>query len=91
MEKQFLLYLLYVALIDIRERSYENNDKTSFWLCDLLHNIPLRINSEEGTKEAYERLLENINALGVQDWLSTRMKEFYERYPEYKDGGNVSK
>ena len=86
MEKQFLLYLLHIALIDIRARSYENNDKTSFWLCDLLHNIPLRLNSEEDIKDAYERLVDNINTLGVQDWLNTRMEEFYKRYPEYKVG-----
>jgi hypothetical protein len=88
MEKQFLLYLLYISLIDIRARSYENNDKTTFWLCDLLHNIPLRLNSEEEIKDAYERLLDNINSLGVQDWLDTRMKEFYEKYPEYNRGEN---
>jgi len=41
MERKFLLYLLYIALIDIRERAYEQNDKTTFGLCDLLHNVPL--------------------------------------------------
>lgn len=84
MEKQFLLYLLYIALIDIRERSYENNDKTSFWLCDLLHNVPLRLTSEEDTKDAYQRLAANVEAMGIQEWFNTRKEEFYERYPEFK-------
>lgn len=84
MEKQFLLHLLYIALIDIRERSYENNDKTSFWLCDLLHNIPLSLGSEDDIKTAYQDLIANVNALGVQSWFKTREEEFYERYPEYK-------
>lgn len=84
MEKQFLLHLLYIALIDIRERSYENNDKTSFWLCDLLHNIPLSLGSEDDIKTAYQDLIANVNALGVQGWLKAREEEFYEQHPEYK-------
>ncbi|WP_315823134.1 hypothetical protein [Paraflavitalea speifideaquila] len=84
MEKKLLLYLLYSALIDIRQRSYENNDKESFGICDLLHNIPLALAAEEDSKDTYERLCEKVEAMGVQDWLSSRKEEFYQRYPEYK-------
>lgn len=83
MEKQFLLYLLYIALIDIRERSYEQKDKTTFWLSDLLHTIPLRLTSEEDIQNAYTSLSENMEVLGIDGWLETRKKEFYDRYPEY--------
>ena len=84
MEKHFLLYLIYIAFVDIRERSYENGDRTSFWLCDLLHNIPMSLVSEESIKDAYEKLCEKVDSLGSNEWLETRMKEFYNRYPEYK-------
>jgi hypothetical protein len=84
MEKKFLLYLLYAALIEIRERSYERKDNVSYWLCDLLHNIPLQLLSNEDTKDTYTYLLDNINELGVQKWFDNRKDEFENRFPEYK-------
>jgi len=84
MEIKFLLYLLYISLIDIRERSYENKDHTTFGLCDLLHNIPLQLTSEEGSKEAYKDLLENVKSLGLKKWMDTRLTEFYNRFPEFQ-------
>jgi hypothetical protein len=83
MEKQFLLYLLYITLIEIRERSYEQNDKRTYWLCDLLHNAPLSLSSEDGTQEAYVHIIEKVRALGLDTWLEAREKEFYDRYPQY--------
>jgi hypothetical protein len=87
MEKKFLLYLLYITLVEIRERSYEKNDERTYWLCDLLHNIPLQLNSDEDINDAYERLSDKVDHLGIQDWLKARKQEFYERYPEYKGEG----
>ena len=83
MEKKFLLYLLYITLIEIRERSYEQNDKRTFWLCDLLHNVPLTLSSDDGIQQSYNDLIEKVGALGIESWLETRKKEFYERYPEF--------
>jgi hypothetical protein len=84
MEEKFLLHLLYIALIDIRARSYEQNDRKIFWLCDLLHEVPLQLASEEGTRKAYNSLSEKVKALGIEHWLETRKEEFYDQYPEYK-------
>ncbi|OQP52801.1 hypothetical protein A4H97_24175 [Niastella yeongjuensis] len=89
MEKKFLLYVLYITLIEIRERSYESKDERIYGLCDLLHNIPLRLDSEKGIKEAYERLLEDVETLGIYDWLNARKQEFYQSYPEYEEGDNA--
>ena len=85
MERKFLLYLLYIALIDIRERSYEKKDSYTFGLCDLLHNIPLQLIDEEGAKEAYEYLLNNVKELGIENWIETRKEEFFSRFPEHKN------
>ena len=85
MEKKFLLHLLYIALIDIRARSYEQNDGKTFWLCDLLHKIPLQLTSEEGVLEAYDNLSESVKTLGMEHWLDTRKEEFYDQYPQYKE------
>ena len=84
MEKKFLLYLLYITLIEIRERSYEVNDKRTFWLCDLMHNTPMALQTEEATKEAYSEIIEKVRALGIEEWLENRKKEFVEQNPQYK-------
>jgi hypothetical protein len=85
MEKKFLLYLLYIALVDIRERSYENNDKASFWLCNLLHNVPSALaEGDEGVIDAYNLICERVEHDDMDKWLETRKKEFYDRYPEFK-------
>lgn len=85
MEAKFLLYLLYATLIGIRERSYENKDTVTFNLCDLLHNVPLQLNSEEGAKEAYSDLLNNVKSLGLEKWMKVRQTEFYDRFPEFRN------
>jgi len=85
MEKDFLLYLIYITLIDIRTRSYENNDTVSFGLCNLLHNVPLTLISEKTGEQAYRNFLEKIEDMKLESWLNSRKTEFYERFPEYKN------
>jgi hypothetical protein len=77
-KKEFLLYLMYVAFIDIRARAVELNEKVIFHQCDLLHNVPLAI-SYGFTDEAYENFLESIKHLGLESWLAKREFEFHER------------
>ncbi|HEY4481249.1 MAG TPA: hypothetical protein VI489_00180 [Candidatus Brocadiaceae bacterium] len=84
MEKKFLLYLLYMTLVELREHAYESNDKKTYWLCDLLHNVPLHLESDESAKETYNRLIEEVENLGMQKWIETRKKEFHSQSPEYK-------
>jgi hypothetical protein len=83
MQKEFLIYLLYITLVEIRERSYTNKDERTFWLCDLLHNVPAALKSEGQSIDEYNKLVENVEALNLNSWLDTRMAEFYERFPEY--------
>jgi len=85
MEKRFLLHLLYIALIDIRARSYEQNDRKTFWLCDLLHKVPLQLATEEDIREAYNNLSEKVKTLGIEHWLDNRKEEFYDQYPQFKE------
>jgi hypothetical protein len=82
MEKKSLLYLLYSTLIELRSKAYESGDKRSFWLCDILHNVPLYINSDEEVKETYKRLIEEVENLGINEWLEARKKEFLSASPE---------
>jgi len=86
MEKKFLLYLLYIVLIDVRERSYEKNDKATFWLCNLLHNVPLVLSTgDDGIKDAYDKVCEIIEHDDMNKWLQARKEEFFQRYPEFND------
>ena len=84
MEKQFLLFLLYITLIDIRERTSENGDKASYWLCNLLHNVPLVLNHDDAIKEVYKGVLARVKQDGMNKWLETRIQEFYAAYPDFK-------
>jgi hypothetical protein len=85
MEDKFLLYLLYVVLIDVRARSYEINDKVSHGLCDLLHNVPLSLAHGNDSNEVYNQFCEKIVSKGLQEWLDNRKREFYTRFPEYNN------
>jgi hypothetical protein len=85
MEKDFLLYLLYATLIGIRERSYESKDELTFRLCNLVHNIPLQLRSEENAIIAYNKLCEDVKYLAMDNWLNIRKEEFYSMYPNHKD------
>ncbi|UAY53139.1 hypothetical protein [Ferruginibacter albus] len=84
MEKQFLQYLLYIVLIEIREHSYDNNDKKSFWLSNLMHNVPLIMNEDEKINEAYQTIIDRVTLDGKTGWLNSRIEEFNNRNPDFK-------
>jgi hypothetical protein len=84
MEQKFLLYVLYITLVELREQALEKEDNRTFWLCDMLHNVPFALISEDSTKEAYNRLLGSVKHLGIENWLEQRQKEFYQQFPEYQ-------
>jgi hypothetical protein len=53
----------------------------SFWLCDLLHNIPLQLSSEKDIGEAYENLKIKVEEMGLQKWFKTLQDEFLSENP----------
>jgi hypothetical protein len=85
MEKKFLCYLLYAALIDIRERGLENGDSVSYWLANLVHNAPLVLaEGDNGLKGALTQIVDRVEHDHMGKWLENRKQEFLERYPEFK-------
>jgi hypothetical protein len=82
-EQKFLAYILYVTLIEIREQAAEKGDNRLYWLSDLLHNVPFSLLDDDRSKEQYKEIIQRVGAMKIDDWLETRKKEFYERYPEY--------
>ena len=43
-------------------------------------DVPLYINSEEEVAETYKRLLEEVDNLGINEWLNARETEFENRH-----------
>lgn len=83
-ESKFLAYILYVTLVEMREIAYKANDSRSYYLTDMLHNVPFSLLDENAAKEEYLRILEAVQAMNVQGWLDARMDEFKKRFPEFK-------
>lgn len=84
-EKRFLAYILYITLLEIREAAYAENNSRLYHLADMLHNAPLSLLNDQSAKEEYEKVLQTVEELNIADWLSNRMKEFKERFPDYQD------
>ncbi len=83
-EKKFLAYLLYITLVEIRERAYETNDSRTFHLTDILHNVPFSLLAEESAKEEFNTLVATVETLEINEWLDARMIEFKNMFPEFQ-------
>jgi len=44
--------------------------------------VPLYINTEEEVAETYKRLIEEVENLGINEWLESRRKEFLSNNPK---------
>lgn len=82
-EKKFLAYVLYITLLEIREKACETGDSRLYHLSDLLHNIPFSLLNDASAKEEYNNLLHAVDVLKINEWLKAREKEFYQKFPEY--------
>lgn len=81
-KKKFLSYVLYITLVEIREKAYESKDSRLFHLSDILHNIPLSLLNDELVESEYDELLKSVETLNISDWLDSRITEFRQRFPE---------
>ncbi len=82
-ETKFLAYILYVTLLEIRDKAYEENDSRAYHLADILHNVPFSLLDEDLAKTEYKKILEAVQSLNVSEWLEKRMIEFKNRFPEF--------
>lgn len=85
-EKEYLHRLMHTAFVIIRAEAYERKDKKAFRICDLLHNVPLKIlniEKEEEYKIIYQELLNYVNSNGMKTWLDSNINEI-ERMKKYK-------
>lgn len=82
-EKNFLAYVLYITLVEIREAAHAENNSRLYHLADMLHNVPMSLLDDELAKEEYKKVLATVETLNIFDWLDNRMKEFKNRFPDY--------
>ena len=75
--------LLYYALIDIRDASRESNDKVSYHLADLFHNIPLQMGDAAIGGRTHSDVLESLRKRAEEKdcgrWLSDRLQQIHSR------------
>lgn len=77
-EKEYLYNLLYSALVQIRADAHERKDKKNFRICDLLHNVPLKLLKATDThdyKKIFEELNSYVDSSGMRPWLDSEIKE----------------
>lgn len=59
-EKEYILKLLYIALIEIREASHSQESHRCFVLSDIFHTVPLRMNRAEKGEISYADIVTGI-------------------------------
>lgn len=77
-EKDYLYKLIYSALVQMRADAYDKNDKKNFRICDLLHNVPLKL--LQSTEESdYDKILQELNtyvdSAGMRQWFDSEIQE----------------
>ena len=81
--KELIYRLIYQALLDIREASYEGKGSHGiFKLADLFHNIPLKLAKITNDNEAYDDLVADLRdkarLKGYDSWLENCIRQFTE-------------
>jgi len=56
-EKERILKLIHIALLDIRIAAYSQDSRTCFVLSDVFHNTPLQINRADKGEMSYAEIL----------------------------------
>jgi len=77
-EQKILAYILYKVLLEVRSHAYENGDKRTFSITQMVHNLPLSLLDEQSAKEAYKELLNSVEYNNAQDWLAFVQDGFSE-------------
>ncbi len=91
LEKNFLAYVLYATLLEVRESAYADKNSRLYHLANMLHNTPFSLLNDEQAREEFTKMLQTVEELKIFDWLNNRMKEFKERFPEFPDSSFASK
>jgi hypothetical protein len=77
-EREYLYKLMYSAFVQMREEAYERKDKKVYRICDLLHNVPLKLlktDNKEGYKEMYQELINYVKSYGMEPWLNYEIEQ----------------
>jgi len=72
------LYVVKLALLEIRERARTSGDKVSYALSDLIHNFPGMVEATSEGKswtEIFDELVERSERGGYGKWVQDRVNE----------------
>jgi hypothetical protein len=56
-EKEYILKLMYLAFLEIRDASRSQESHTCFVLSDVFHNVPLQINQADKGEMSYAQIV----------------------------------
>ncbi|KAA5539048.1 hypothetical protein [Adhaeribacter rhizoryzae] len=76
--RKFLFYLLYSALIEIREEAYNIGNKKIFRLSDYLHNLPLVLENRGESEHQIEEIVQELEELAKHDGLINWINQIKE-------------
>jgi hypothetical protein len=72
-DKEYILKLMYRAILDIRIASYSQDSYTCFLLSDIFHNIPLQMNQTDKGEKSYADIItwiqEKCEERNCKSWL----------------------
>jgi len=71
--KEKLFKILYLALIEIRAESNDNNKKI-FEFSNLLHNLPLKLSKDDCNYDLYEILESSKSNNGLNKWIESNIE-----------------
>lgn len=82
-DDQLVYWLLYLALIEIREDGRADKNKVVYHLADLFHTVPLSMlratKGEVTHSEILKSIRDHAKDIGCERWLETRIQELFER------------
>lgn len=76
--KSAVLYVLHIALIELREQARLSGDKTAYGLADLTHTMPGMIENACASGEwgsVLKEIQERAGQMGCSKWVEDRLRE----------------
>jgi hypothetical protein len=79
-----ILYSIHVAITEIMDRALKIQDKASYRLCKMIHDVPLDLMANRDGKEAFSRFIVKLEADGMHKLLMKLFDDFFAALPRYR-------
>ncbi|WP_212002525.1 hypothetical protein [Chitinophaga sp. HK235] len=81
-KREYLAFLLQAAFTDLEIHGKSTGNKPLYWLCHLLHDVPVQLLHPDTAAKECKNLEEKFKELKVEKWLENRKREYNEWYNE---------